>query len=279
MLLADGPEIEDAVRLAVAGDEGNARRSPRHRLRAKMSSSMRVWPWPASPVRPTISPLAGLKCRPLRGWTLTRLVGGRVAPLGAYVLARLRAHGRDQRVAGEVADALRSATVLPSFITTMRSAVDRISPSRCEIRMMAVPRCGFASHIGQELLGGHGIERGGRLIEDDKAQRIGRHREGAGDLGHLALADGEVGDLVVGTDAMAGENLVELGADQCAGARLPADALEAAVHDADVLGDRQVGAERKFLEHAADAAGVCAAAALQCGIVVPANGQCPGARA
>ena len=34
----------------------------------------------------------------------------------------------------------RAATALPSFITTMRSEAARISPSRCEIRMTAVPR-------------------------------------------------------------------------------------------------------------------------------------------
>ena len=65
----------------------------------------------------------------------------------------------------------------------------------------------------------------------------------------------QIGDLVVGANAVTGEDLVELLADQGAGARLPARAPQAAVHDADVLGDRQVGAEREFLEHAADAAG------------------------
>ena len=46
-----------------------------------------------------------------------------------------------------------------------------------------------AAEKAEQLPRGMAVERGGRLVEDDEAQRIGRDREGAGDLDHLPLAD------------------------------------------------------------------------------------------
>ena len=84
-------------------------------------------------------------------------------------------------------------------------------------------------------------------------KRVLRHREGAGDLDHLAPPDREVRDDGVRRDAVAGKDLVELGADHVAGAPTPAPARDGRMQDARVLRDRQIRAERKLLEHAADA--------------------------
>ena len=97
------------------------------------------------------------------------------------------------------------------------------------------------------------VERGGRLVEDDEAERLLGDGEGTGHLDHLALADRQVADDVAGADAVAGKDLVELGANELAGAPPPADAGERRMEDAGILGDGQVRAEREFLEDAADA--------------------------
>ena len=110
-----------------------------------------------------------------------------------------------------------------------------------------------AADEGEKLAGGVRVERGGRLVEDDEASGIVGDGEGARHLDHLALADRQVADDRRGADAVAGEDLVELGEDQVAGAAPPAEAGERRVVDAGVLGHRQVGAERQLLEDAADA--------------------------
>ena len=92
-----------------------------------------------------------------------------------------------------------------------------------------------------------GIERRGRLVQDDQPSRHVGHGEGAGDLDQLALADGEVADHVVGLDAVAREDLVELARRSAAHARPPAAGRAGAVHDARVLGDGEVRAERQLL--------------------------------
>ena len=115
--------------------------------------------------------------------------------------------------------------------------------------------CHLASDKSQKLLGGDRVERGGRLIEDDEAQRDVGHREGAGNFRHLALADGQIGNGVIGADAMAGENLVKLCQGKILAPLFPAKALQAAMHDPDIFGNGQIGAEGKLLEDAADAVG------------------------
>ena len=85
--------------------------------------------------------------------------------------------------------------------------------------------CHLASDKGQELLGGHRIKRRGRLIENDQAQRNVGHREGAGDFRHLALADGQIGNSIIGANAMAGENLVKFLHGEILAPLFPANAL------------------------------------------------------
>ena len=53
---------------------------------------------------------------------------------------------------------------------------------------------------------------------------------------------------------MAGKDGVEAGGDNCCGARAPAKSAQIAVHDAGVLNDAQVRAQRQFLKHTAHAA-------------------------
>ena len=61
------------------------------------------------------------------------------------------------------------------------------------------------------------VERRGRLVENDEAERIVGHGEGARHLDHLALAERQVADDLAGADAVAGKDLVELGGDELAG--------------------------------------------------------------
>ena len=123
--------------------------------------------------------------------------------------------------------------------------------------MQLAPPRDDAADEGQELAGGMRVERGGRLVENDEVERLLGHGEGAGDLDHLAPADRKVADDVAGADAVAGKDLVELAADQLAGPAPPAEAGQRRVHDAGILGHRQVRAERELLEDAADAERLC----------------------
>ncbi len=79
---------------------------------------------------------------------------------------------------------------------------------------------------GEQLASGMGIERRGRLIEDDEVQRIIRHREGAGDLHHLPPPDRQIRDDIGGIDAVLGKDLVELGANQFGGTPVPAETTQ-----------------------------------------------------
>ncbi len=95
------------------------------------------------------------------------------------------------------------------------------------------------------------VERGGRLVENDKARRRLRDREGARDFDHLLSADGQVLNQIAGPDAMAGKDLVKLVENEPPGPAPPAKALDRRVNDAGVFGDRQVRAKRQFLKDAA----------------------------
>jgi hypothetical protein len=80
-----------------------------------------------------------------------------------------------------------------------------------------------AAHEAQQLAGGVGVERRGRLVEDDETQRVVGDREGARHFDHLALADREVAYDVARADAVAGKDLVEPGEDEIAGAAAPTE--------------------------------------------------------
>ena len=86
-----------------------------------------------------------------------------------------------------------------------------------------------AAHEGQQLAGRVGIERGGRLVQDDQVQRLVGDGEGARHLDHLAPADRQVANDVGGCDVVARKDLVELGEDQVAGPAAPAEPLQRAM--------------------------------------------------
>ena len=114
------------------------------------------------------------------------------------VLLRDAAHRRDEAVAGELAPPAARRRRLPSRMTTMRSAVSRISPRRCEIRMHAPPPATKRRTKASSWPASTRVERRGRLVEDDERDRRVGDREGAGDLDHLAAADRQVADHVAG---------------------------------------------------------------------------------
>ena len=66
---------------------------------------------------------------------------------------------------------------------------------------------GPATDIVLELGGTPGIERGCRLVEDQQLQV--RVAGGAGDLDHLALAEGKVFQARIGIDPAAGEHRLD----------------------------------------------------------------------
>ena len=97
------------------------------------------------------------------------------------------------------------------------------------------------------------VERGRRLVENDKPRRLVADREGARDLHHLAPADRQALHEISGRDAVAGEDFVELVEDEPAGAPAPAEAADAGMKHARVLRHSEIGAERKLLKYAANA--------------------------
>ena len=164
----------------------------------------------------------------------------------------LAAHQLDQLVVAEVArEGIRHRAAVPhhdgphAVLEHLGQAVgdeDRGEALGC------LPR-----RVLEQLTGRPGVERGGGLVQDDEPERLVGDREGAGDLDHLAQADRQLAHRLVEVDAVAGKDLVEHAADQRRRPSPPAEAPERRVHQAEILDHRQVGAEREFLEYAADA--------------------------
>ena len=176
-----------------------------------------------------------------RYWRAPRRLRCSTSPMAATSFCRSKAA------------ALPAATTLPSRMTTMRSRIVEHLAEQMRDQDGADAAGDGAAHEGQQLAGRVGVERRGRLVEDDQVQRIVGDGEGARHLDHLAPADRQVAHDVRGCDVVARKDLVELGEDELAGAATPAETLQRAVIDASVFGDRQIGAERQFLEHAAHA--------------------------
>ena len=83
---------------------------------------------------------------------------------------------------------------------------------------MQLTPCGDgASHEGEQLRGGVGVERGGRLVQNDEAHRLIGRGEGTRHFDHLAPPDRKVLNQIGGADAMTGKDLVKLVHDQGAG--------------------------------------------------------------
>ena len=79
------------------------------------------------------------------------------------------AHGRDQLVAVEGAGARRRRRPCRRASRRCGRQSSRISPSRCEIRMQLAARRDEAADEGEQLAGAYGVERRGRLVEDDQS--------------------------------------------------------------------------------------------------------------
>ena len=115
----------------------------------------------------------------------------------------------------------------------------------------AVGRLGMDE--GAQLPAALRVERGGRLVENEHAHM--RRGRGARDLHHLTMADRKILDRAVDLDAIAGEDEVE----RCARA-VPVGAAPARQRsreigrfEKEILGDRQIAAERQLLMDDADA--------------------------
>ena len=94
-------------------------------------------------------------------------------------------------------------------MTTTRSAVDRTSPSRWEMRIVEPPSRPSRRTKCEELCRDDGVEAGGRFVEDDEPRRPVGDGEGARDLHHLATGEGQVADDLARRDAVTREDRVE----------------------------------------------------------------------
>ncbi len=237
-VLGDRPLRENAVRLPVAGDErhrrGHLDAGPGARSAApKIASSRSVWPCPASPARPMISPARATSSLPS---VLPRGTGAdpqrtRRRPAGRRSRRRSLSRASAPPIAATSLSRSKAwrasaATTLPSRITTMRSALLQHLAEQMRDQDAAAAAGDEAAHEGQQLAGRVRIERGGRLVEDDQSSGSCGHREGARHLDHLAPADGQVADDVGGRDAVARKDLVELGGDQLSRLAPPAEAAQ-----------------------------------------------------
>jgi len=109
-----------------------------------------------------------------------------------------------------------------------------------------------AADEGEQLPGGMRVERGGRLVEDDEVERLQGDGEGARDSTIWRLPRGR-SRMISPVRCRGREDLVELAANELAGATPPSDAGQRRVEDAGILRHGQVRAEGKLLEDAADA--------------------------
>ncbi len=248
-VLGDRPVREDAVRLPVAGDQRHRRghldrRRWRRAAASKIASSRSVWPWPARPARPMISPSRATSSR-------------------AVVLPRRPRPDPQRRVAGATAAAAGrglACASAPPIAATSRVAVEgrrprrprrpcRRASRRCGRRSPAPRRAGARSgcssspaadeapHEGQQLARRMGVERRGRLVEDDElaaGRRVTVKARATSTIWRRPIERSPT--MSSGRDAVAGKDLVELGGDQLAGAAPPAEAAQRRMVDARVLG-------------------------------------------
>ena len=238
MLWRDRPEREHALALPVAADVGGRARDPLAAARRWAARKRRWrrsrWPWPSSPASPTTSPACARRVMPPAAPAPRPGRAGPppAAPCGGRHARRLlghHAHHADEPLVREVAR--RAAADHPS-VAHHRDAVGVLQYLAEAVgdEDAADPALGGAPHVGQELLGRGGAQRGGRLVQDDEPHGRAADRVGARDLDHLALADRQLARRPVGVDAVAGEDVVEHRADQPARPPAPARPPQAAVH-------------------------------------------------
>ena len=262
MLRRMRPQIEDAVQSAGRRRQrsrGIAPRPPVGAVRGRRAqAACSVWPWPPRPASPTTSPgrreSAGPP--PARAGSASTACARGARPRAAPLLGRDAAHRRDQRRRGRRPPAARSATIRPSFITTIRLAV------REDLAEDVRDQDHRAARRGRT--GGHGREAGpASPASSDEVGSSRITRRGAVPASEKAMAistiwrsrDRQVADRRIGIDAVAGKDRVEACGDHRARPAPPAAASQRSpVHQPRVLDDGQVGAERQFLKDAAQSA-------------------------
>ena len=260
-VLEDAPQRQIAVDMPVAGDEGDPRVAPRQPVAAlphvEVDQRARL-AMPAEPgeaddlarIGDEIDGSAAPGVGPLRQH---RLDAGHVAAVPVGVAgAHHAAHRPNQAVNREfLGRPFGDDLAVLHHHHPVGGGEDFTQDVRDQHHRPA--GADEAAHIGEQLASEAGIERGRRLVEDDELDLGLGLGKGGGDFHHLPLGDRERRDRPVAVYAVAWEDLVELLPDQRLGPLAPAQALERGVGDPGVFGHRQIGAERKLLEHAAHA--------------------------
>ena len=136
----------------------------------------------------------------------------------------------------------------PSRRIVTRSAISNTSSMRWEMKRIATPCCAQVVHDAEELADLVRREGRGRLVHDQHAHV---ERDGLGDLDGLLLGEGQSAGRFadVEADVEPGQHLARLALHPP-----PVDDFAAvAVADEDVLRDRQVGEDHRFLVDGGDA--------------------------
>jgi hypothetical protein len=254
------PQRKDALLLAVARDEGGAC-LPRHA--------------PGAPVQSVQEGLLSAPLETAQRHDLPRVkLQSRVGPWSPDPDQR-RPPRRHHR---------RGGTALPGAVVSSAHQLDHVGdgglvrlspphqPSVAEKRDGAGDLGDFLELVADEdeggAFGGPGVDevdqlsrpprrkRRRRLVQDD--QPHARRRGGPRDLDHLALAEGQGTDRGIGRDPVSGKQGVERGPRPQPVRRAPSGQRPRGIGglDEEVLGHRQVGAERQFLVHHPDAVGL-----------------------
>ena len=166
-----------------------------------------------------------------------------------------RARGRPSArsaAAGRTRRAGPPPTVCPSRRTVTRSASSKISLSRCETKITATPSSRRRRTTREQRLDLVVGERARRLVEDQDP-RV--DREGPCDLDHLLLVGPQPPDRQRRVEVEAEPRRAPRGAcGACRRQSMKPRARDHPVAEEHVLGDREVGRERRLLGHGRDSA-------------------------
>src|SRR6202011_5579137 len=88
--------------------------------------------------------------------------------------------------------------------------------------------------------------------KDDEMEGILSDCKRACHFDHLAFADRQVADDGIGSNPVVREDLIELVSNELAGPPPPAPPRDTRMKNTRILGNCKIGAERQFLEDAAD---------------------------
>ena len=253
-LAAAGWSMRD--RLAV--DQRSRRVQPRSTPNSASSSSR--WPWPSSPPRPTTSP--GRTDSEMSFSRSVQLTGRGTSSTGAASLpARGGLRRKDVAVfaadhqldhfvvglgAGLVGGDVAAVAEHRAFVGELGDLVHAVRDVE-ERQALAAQALEHREDLGDVGRG----QRRGRLVEDQDARLAGQR---LGDLDHLPARQRQVLDQRQRMDVLgAGARQRLLGDARAAPRRSIRPKRGRRIADDDVVGDRQVGDQRQFLEDADDA--------------------------